>query len=467
MNTRNLFSSLLILCLSSIQINSCYADKIQDLIQVKAPEASVGILIEQADTKQVIYSFNANHAYTPASNNKILTAIAALKELGNNYQFLTTLSADNLNTQNHSLNSSVYLKFSGDPSLTDQDLKDLIHILKTEGIQKINGDVILDTSEYSGAPVPLGIVHDDLAYCFMAPIQSVIINQNCINFSVNLNSSGHMIIDRQANADGFSIVNNLMQVPGKDEPKTCTFYPHMDSNNQVILEGCLSAKENLNFSFAIANPTLYAEKIIQQALLNDQITISGNIKTGLSPNSLKLLALHRSEPLINLITYMLTTSNNIYAGSITRAIGYAYYGVGSNKAGVNAIASIDMALIGHPLDHFEIEDGAGASRYDMITPSDLVDLLSAAYQDPVLKADLFEALPRSGMTGTLKYRMGRAPLLGNVYAKTGSMQGISALSGYLKTRQGKIYIFSILLNGLTTSLYPARDLQDEILGLLV
>ncbi len=443
----------------------CFADKIQNLIQDKTPEASVGILIEQVNTGKILYSYNAGHAYAPASNNKILTAIAALKQLGNSYEFLTVVSANNSDIQDHVLNSPIYIKFSGDPSLTSDDLQDLINTLKTLGIQKINGDVILDTSEYSGSPVPLGVVHDDLPYCFMAPIQSVILNQNCINFSVNLNSNNQMVIDKQANAEGFSIINNLVQIPGKDDPKTCTFYPHMDQNNQVILEGCLTAKQNINFSFAIANPTLYAEKIIQQTLLANNIQITGSIKTGLQSKDTKILASHHSDPLINLVTLMLTTSNNIYAGSLTHAVGYAYYGVGSNKAGVNAIESIDSALMGKPFTYFEIEDGAGDSRYNMITPNDLVDLLQAAYKDPTLRNDLLISLPRSGMTGTLKYRMGHVPLLGNVYAKTGSMQGISTLSGYLKTRQGKIYVFSIMINGLASSLHPARDLQDAILAI--
>jgi len=379
--------------------------------------------------------------------------------------------------KNNQLNGNLWIYFSGDPSFTKTDLFELIGQLKNLNIKNIQGNIILNTEAYTGSPVPLGVVHDDLAYCFMAPIQSIIINQNCLNISVNLNKNNQpfIIFSDPDDRAYFKINNHLNEVEGDQALKTCTFYPHMDSANNLTLSGCLPARKNLNFSFAIQNPNDYAKFLILKSLQAAHINFTGQVEIQnqrpQSPpisNQLKIIATHSSDDLENLLKTMLLTSNNIYAGSITRAIGKAYYGVGSNKAGVNAIIEITNNLLAKegPLKNIRWEDGAGASRYNQISPESLVKILYAVHQNKFLFNNLKAALPRSGLSGTLKYRMSTKKLLGRVYAKTGSMSDVSALSGYFYGPGKQVYIFSILMNGLTQPLPIARDTQDQIVALL-
>lgn len=438
-----------------------YTDKI---IQSNIPESSTGVVVLNAKTGKVLFSRNANHAYTPASNAKVFTAIAALKQLGSHYQFTTSVLLNSQKIKKNVLYGNVYIKFTGDPSLRTSELNELVTQLRKRDIVRITGNVYLDTTTFSGTAIPLGWSHDDLAYCYAAPVQSVILNQNCMRISINMDKRNQMFIKRRSNANGFRIINNLRQIPGKSDPKTCVFNPQVSQSNVVTINGCLRAKRNWNFGLAIANPNIYAKRLIESALRDNQIRVSGKVSFAKTPNGLNTIAQEKSPPMSSLVDTMLTYSNNIYAGALTRAVGRSYFGVGTNKAGVNAIIAITEKMIGKPYAHIELEDGAGGSRYNLVTPMEIANVLRAAYQIKSIRTVLYNALPRSGHRGTLSYRMNKKPLMGNVYAKTGSMTGVTTLSGYVKNKYGRILIFSIMSNGLTQSLRAGRRTQDRLVN---
>jgi len=402
--------------------------QVQNQIHKTTPKASIGILIQELSPgNSIILARNSTQEFIPASNMKILTAITAMKILGPGYQFKTTVSQDP-----QDLTHTLYFKFSGDPSLSSSDLLNLINNLnltfKPLGIKNITGNIILDTSAETDSNTgsanpdyPAGIDHADLAYWFMAPAQSIILNQNCIEIGTGKNSA-------------------LMADP---------------------------------------NPLLTAEHVITLGLENNHINFSGHFINQQTPlasttsSHLKIIAEHDSEPLPNLINNMLPLSNNLYASSLTKAIGLKATGMGSFQSGAESIDLFIQSFIKN-FNHSSnlsslsqnhvIKDGAGLSRDNRMTPQDFVIILQAAYADPVLKTMLFNSLPRSGISGSLKYRMSQKLLLGNVYAKTGSMKGISTLSGYLKSNSGKIFVFSIMVNNLSSFIIPGRDLQDKILA---
>lgn len=412
-----ILGSLLSYCSALPCFASSLNHEIQTQIKKNTPKASVGILIQELKPKNnIIYSYHADQEFIPASNMKVITAITAMKLLGPDYQFKTSISR---NPQDPSNN--LIIKFTGDPSLSSADLINLIHEIRTSGILKITGNIILDVSQNNDSDYPIGIDHDDLAYCFMAPAQSIILNQNCLTVGTG---------------------------------KSTTIMADQD-------------------------PIAYAQNIITQALKDNQISFSGKFMINTTPlaktstlgpaNPFKMIAEHDSEPLPNLINNMLPWSDNLYAASLTKVVGFKSSGIGSYQTGAEALDQTIQNLLQN-FNHqtlspgHVIKDGAGLSRDNQMTPQDFVKILSAAYQDPVLKNMLFDSLPRSGISGSLKTRMTSHLLLGNVYAKTGSMRGISTLSGYLKTPSGKIFVFSIMINNLPSFIGSGRALQDEILN---
>lgn len=461
-------SFTLSLAIFTLSISTTFANSfsryVNTQIQKRIPEASVGIIVIDAKSGKTLYQLNQDHAFEPASNTKIFTAAAALKQLGQNFDYETSIAIDANQLKGTTLNGNAYIQFTGDPSLKRGDIDDLLKTMKSSGIKTITGNFIIDNTAFSGATYALGWLHDDLAYCYAAPVESVIINQNCMHFSVDLNKQGKPYIKRQADAQGFTIVNKLNFVPGTEDPKTCIFNPSINQNNTVMLSGCLPARQNWNFTIAVANPTKYAERYIDQALETYGIKLQGQVTTGPEPRGLKTIALHTSAKLPQLVDTMLTYSNNVYAGAFTKSLGLSYYGKGTNKAGVNAIEAITAKMNGRDYKHLTLEDGAGGSRYNLITPREISRVLRSVYLNNDLRNDFMSALPQSGMSGTLSYRMGKKPMLGRVHAKTGSMTGVSTLSGFVQDRRGRELIFSIMMNGLTEPLTTARRIQDKIVS---
>lgn len=418
------------------------------------PKVNTGILIENAQTGKVLYQQNASQAYTPASNTKILTGAAALWYLGPNYHFKTVISTKG-SIKNGQLDGNVYITFSGDPSLTSRDLLDLIAQLKASGVHSVNGNVILDDSVFNGPQYPLGWPQDDLAYCYAAPATGVIINQNCMSFQLN---RGQII---QFGGNDYPIINQLKLV-GKKALRTCVFAPEFQENNTVVLKGCLPNQPVWNFQFAIHNPQEYALQVTGRLLKSQGIQVSGSIKMGNTPYGTKTIDSHQSADLNILLAFMLKKSDNLYAEAITRTLGQQFYGVGSHKAGVNAINAILAKQLGPDYQPAYLQDGSGESTDNLISPQQIADVLFSMYHSSMGPTFIKDLAVSGYKPGTLAYRLNQKPLLGNVYAKTGTIAGVSALSGYLIIPGHQPVIFAIMMNEIVGSPARPRRAQDQI-----
>lgn len=427
--------------------------------------ASYGILIEDTQTHRPLYQQNASRHFIPASNMKLLTAIAALKLLGGQFRFQTLVYIDPKARHNHVLNGNLVFHFSGDPTLTTADITTLVAAIKKAGIHHIVGNVMIDSSAYDGPNTPIGWVKNDLNYCYGAKASSVILNQNCLHVNLLQTKTQRTKLIKYPDSTSFYIKNSVQMVP-KKELKKCVFWPEITDKNQIYLKGCLPPKKRYSFSLAINNPVLFAENTIRNALKKAHILLSGAIRSGKQAHEHHLIAKHLSPPLNTLLYTMLQHSNNLYANTITRTLGRQLYGSGSFKAGANAIQSV---LLRHArIDFFaaRLEDGSGLSRYNLLSPDQLVALIQYALTQPLLAQALAKDLPRSGRSGTLYRRMNSKEMAGKVFAKTGSMHDVSSLSGYLYTKHHHRIVFSMIMNNFVTPLNRIRTLQDNILHLV-
>ena len=415
---------------------------------VLLPGAHIGIDIMDANTQKILYQENANQYFTPASNTKLFTATAALLELGSGYQYHTQIGTVP--------NGDIALIFSGDPSLIKPDLVALIQTLKAHGIQEIKGNIILDTSAYSPPRYAIGISDNDKNTYYGAPASPIIINQNAA--WVTLTTNQGKTTATSSNSD-FTIINHLTMANAQ-QLQTCVYQPHVNAQEQIVLNGCLPLQKTWTIGLAISHPTAYAKLIIQQALAQAHIGLHGKIIVGKAPANFKEIADHASPPLSDLLKIMLTDSNDIYAATLTNTLGKKIYGVGNAKAGSNAILEI---LETHGLTNLPLlEDGAGGSMDNMVTPTQLVALLNYINQTPELAKVIIPGLPIAGETGTLKNRMTTPPLKGNIRGKTGSITHVSALSGYLYLPHQTL-IFSIMIDGAPQSLPEMRTAEDRFL----
>lgn len=495
---------------------------IENIIQEKLPEAAVGIMLKDAKTGQVLYERNASKAFAPASGLKVFTAATALKTLGPEYQYKTTVKIDKnslkpLNTQKkdqkntasfsikkvlkqekqakqtaenkgssstantkyttpgNELSQNLFLEFSGDPSLDSESFKLLLKTaLEMNNIKKISGKVVIDDTLFQAPHYPFGWSWNSLPWYFSAPITAVILNENRVKISIASNNNiGEKANVTFANDEPLRLpmISEVISVSADAAEKECSLLASMDEENRISLKGCWpkhDAPEALKL--AVKNPVLLAKSLIREALNEMKIDWSQEIIEGKAPLNAEILEEHHSIAVKELLKPMLQDSNNLYAESLFKTIGAKKSGTGTFLSGINATKDVLTKDFGLKESEFRIEDGSGGSRYTMITPNQMAEVLYGIHQSQAFQSVLWEALPSWGESGTLKNREikdTKKALLGKVHAKTGSMNGVSSLSGYLQAKDGRDLIFVIMINNTLAKKGTLRSFEDELLTMWV
>lgn len=429
---------------------------IDQLIEKSFPHANIGVFIKDAQSGKILYQHNGNKLLNPASNIKMLTGAAALYHLGPKDRYITGLAKDQNN---------IYISFTGSPAFTTNDLKQLLQQLNQLGITTITGNVVLDTSQFKPPYHAAGTSYDDIGWYYDAPSTAVMLNGNAVTYDVvSAKTLGKLIeIKSKAPHQPLNIINNVITVNKAQEKEHCSLHIEVQANNTLRLYGCLAQEDTpQKMQLAIPDPILYAKQSIKTVLKENNILLKGNVIEGRKPVQAQALTAHQSDDLHKLITYMLLESDNLYADSITKRLAYSLTGEGTYKQGAFAIKHILAKHTHLDMKQMEITDGLG-TRYNMITPQQMVIFLTDLYHDRKMKPLFLSALPQMGVSGTLKDRMKETGLEHHVLAKTGSMHDISALSGYLLLPTGKTIIFSIICNGITGDLWKAKKLEEKIL----
>jgi serine-type D-Ala-D-Ala carboxypeptidase/endopeptidase (penicillin-binding protein 4) len=409
----------------------------------------VGISIQSLSTGRILYQYHANHSFVPASTLKLFTGIAALDYLGPHYQFKTRfLTNPAAKVVNGVLIGNLYIKFSGDPYLTLEDLKDMLDSLREQHIKRVQGNIIIDDTVIDRSTWPPGRVIDDKIFCYAAPVTATIINRNCFSLSVKPNKLPHPTVIKSNSHLGVVIDNQALTKRLKRASYSLDLKPSptTHANNHYTLKGYLSPKMGpLSFAVALQNPNLATYDILA-GLLREYSIHYNNLVYGKTPSMVKTLAENSSPELSFLIKNMLKKSDNLIADSLLKKLGEKYFSAqGSWKTGRSAIQAILASKTDIDFKHVVLIDGSGLSLDNRVTPNAFVKLLNYAYRQLPDSDLLFESLPSSGRDGTLKHRLG-GPALGRIHAKTGSMHGISSLAGYIRTANNQTLAFSILIN---------------------
>ncbi|BCA94411.1 D-alanyl-D-alanine carboxypeptidase [Legionella antarctica] len=430
--------------------------RIDALIEKQLPHATIGILVKDAKTGDVIYRSNSDKLLYPASNVKLFTAAAALYHLKPKHHFLTTLSQKNQN---------FYITFSGSPSLTIDNFTDLLLSLKKNNIKKINGDIILDTSRFKAPYYPGGESYDDLGWYYSAPDTAVILDENAEAYDViSAKKLGMPVtIKPRSAAPNLTVINQIITVNKEQEKEHCNLNIEIQPNNTLRLYGCMAQESKTKLiKLAIPDPVLMAKQIIEKTLKKYSLIFKGRIIIGRTPSDARIVTSYKSRDLIALIAHMLKESDNLYANSLTKELAFSLTKEGSFKQGAFAIKKILAEHTHLDMKQVVLTDGMG-SRYNLITPEQIVLLLTHLYNDKTMRPIILNALPQAGVSGTLIDRMKKTPLEKKVFAKTGSMHDISSLSGYIINPQARSLIFSIVINGVNKPINTAKSLEDQIL----
>lgn len=391
------------------------------------PNSHIGIIVGDAKTGKILYAKNGFALFTPASNLKLFTA-AVLYSLGAQYQFQTTVGIRRKNLHQHKLNDNLYIRFSGDPTLTSKDLQKLIQNIKKQGINDIGGNIILDVSAFAKPDYANEWSLEDTNWYFGAPVNSIILDENSVPLSIlpaKTIGEKPTVTLLLAEKNRYIKIDNQLQTVTHDQfVKHCSMHTEVDQDNTIHLSGCVSidAKDLGETShLALRNPLAYAQAIIQDSLLQEQVQLKGKIITAPIPDDLNFIAKVKSPPVYKLVATMLKNSNNLFAESFTKTLGQVNFQQGSFQEGVNAITSILEPITNIDFSKIKIYDGSGLSHHNLLTPYSIFRLLYVIYHDKKMKDYFIAALAKPTEEGTLKKRLNAFDTAKFIQAKTGSM----------------------------------------------
>ena len=213
--------------------------------------------------------------------------------------------------------------------------------------------------------------------------------------------------------------------------------------------------------YITSRPALAAAKMLRSKLVDRGIKVGGRAKLGRADPSSAVIATERSPALRWLVRSMDRQSDNFYAETFVKLLGALEANEGSTTAGTRVVRQ-ELRRRNVPLRGVVIADGSGLSAYDRLTAKATARLLRSAFADGDISSAFVDSLPTAGVNGTLVDRMTSGPAYRNVYAKTGTTDSASALSGYVRSR----YVFSILMNGSPIPWWYAREAQDRFAQVL-
>ncbi|WP_445310532.1 D-alanyl-D-alanine carboxypeptidase/D-alanyl-D-alanine endopeptidase [Microcoleus vaginatus] len=421
-----------------------------------------GILIQPLSSSTTLYSRDATKYFIPASNAKLLTTAAALQKLGADFRIKTSVYSGE--------NGSLYVAGRGDPSIAEPQLKSLAQQLKQRGISQVN-ELIGDDSYFQGSAVNPNWEWEDAQAGYGAPINSLIFNQNAIDLLLSPQDLGQPLKVTFAEpklANQWQIQNNSVTV-AQNESEFIEVGREFD-RPVIRVSGQLKVGGEPESAYvAVVNPANNFLQQFQQVLAAEGIPVKQALVASASGNLNQELATVESPPLAELVRETNRESNNLYAEVLLRLLGKVTdkMPLQQEDTGVMGLKELKTALtqLGVNPNSYILADGSGLSRHNLISPEALVQTLRFMANSPA--ASIYrQSLPIAGENGTLKNRFNNTPNRVIVQAKTGTLSGVSALSGYIEVPNYEPLVFSIIVNQSDLSAAKMRSATDEIVLLL-
>lgn len=439
--------------------------------------ATVGVLVRSLRDGRVLYERNSDLALVPASNQKILTAAAALSRLGPDYRYRTCLYRTGAIDAKGTLQGDLVLRGMGDPSLTSAHLAELAGAVRAAGVREIAGGILADDTRFDALRLGVNWSWDDEPFWYQPQISALNCDGNVVAVTVAPGprpGDPAAVTLRPATAY-VRVLGGVTTAPagaGRDALPARVTFGRARARNDFLLGGAIPVGARpVTEEITIEEPALFAATRLAETLRAGGVKVAGGAPLpGKVPPGAVPLAQTLSEPLAVLLRHFLKASDNLYGEVLLKTLGAEVAGEGTGAFGAGGrVAEAALRRAGVDTGALAIADGSGLSRSNAVTPRGLVTLLTWLHVQapPPVAAAFREALPIGGVDGTLRNRFRGTPAAGAVRAKTGSLSGASSLSGYVTTRVGEPLAFSILMNNVLGGARAARAAQDSLVLALI
>ncbi|HSD64107.1 MAG TPA: D-alanyl-D-alanine carboxypeptidase/D-alanyl-D-alanine-endopeptidase [Ignavibacteriaceae bacterium] len=385
--------------------------KINEILNSLPSSTHAAILVFNPLTQDTVFSLNHTESMIPASNTKLFTTATALAELGGNFVLKTSILTDDADLSDGVINGNLYIKGYGNSLFTTSDLEECVNKLKRKGIRKITGKIIGDDTYFDDVYTRDDWIRDEVANVKLPPISALV----------------------------------------------------LDRNREVVYKKY--RRRTRRYLVSVKNPPLNAAQQLKEILIRSGIDVNSSAISGVTPGDATELN-SCGIVLRDLLKEINKHSDNFLAECLFKTIGAET----SRKQG-NAFYSTQAILSfikdnGIFSEGSSIVDGSGISRFDQITVGALTGVLEKMYFDLAHFDDFYNSLSIAGVDGTLGHRMIGTPADNNFHGKTGTLNGVSSLSGYLTTAKGDDLIISIIFEFDDRGARFYHNIQDDIITLL-
>ena len=429
----------------------------------------IGLFIQGVEDSEPLVAFNDDRFLNPASVIKLVTTAAALDLLGQGYRWSTEVMHTG-KIEGNTLNGDLYFRGNGDPYLTPERFWRLLNRISIYGIRRITGDVVIDNSYFEPGKPDYAAFDQQPYRTYNVGPNAVLVGFQATEFHFDIDETGThkaVKITPFPESPRLQIINQVELVNGR-----CNAWQKRLSletrNNAGMLEVTFTGR----YARACNKRTLYrrvseAQDHYQHFFLPlwHQLggSVDGKITQGIVPADATKVLEEPSISLAEAVRLVNKFSNNVMTRQILLSVGAQASGPpGTTEKG---IAAVKAWLDEHDLDHpaMQLDNGAGLSRDARISAGLLGKLLLHVYKQPYMP-EFIAALPVSGYDGTVAHRFNGTPLVGHAHIKTGLLDFVQSMAGYVTTATGKRYVVVMLHNDPRAHTRPAEELQNQVIS---
>ncbi|MGH8656956.1 MAG: D-alanyl-D-alanine carboxypeptidase/D-alanyl-D-alanine endopeptidase [Gammaproteobacteria bacterium] len=430
------------------------------------PSRAVSVFVQEVNSDKASIQFQAEQPRSPASVIKLLTTYAALEILGPAYTWATEAYASAPIVGAY-LAGDLILKGYGDPFLVTERLWTLVQGLRARGLQHIGGDLVIDNTYFAMAPENRGGFDGQPDRAYNAHPDALLVNFQAVQFTLAPKPpSASVQVIAQPWPTNLRVKNALRLVTGtcRDPLSRLQIVISPDKNGSTaFFSGDYPASCGEVTINRVVMPTApFAYGVFKRLWLDLGGVLDGRFRVAPTPAQAVRIYAIESLPLTELIRGINKYSNNVMTGQLLLTLGAERLGApGSRQKGITAIKEW-LNSEGLKFPELVLDEGAGLSRKTRIGAQSLGRLLLKAYRSPYMP-EFLSSLPIAGIDGTLRNRLSKEPITGRAHLKTGQIDGVASIAGYVHTRRGQTLAAVCLINHPGSHLGGGKKVHDALL----
>lgn len=453
------------------------------LLRPELARAQVGVKVISLESGKTIFEQNAEKYFMPASNMKNFTVAAALDRLSPNFRFVTSIYAPAPVDSSGTIRGDLIVYGRGNPLISTNvqegasisTFDELVSKIVASGVRRIEGNLIADESYFNSEPIPPSWEWDDLQWYYGAEVSALAINDNAVDLKIAAAApvGSPCVVTILPLSSALSLVNECRVAPAGTK-RELAITKRLGANALEIRGSMPTGDRDYTGYISLTRPAEMFAALLKNALAQKGVVITGVTRVvdakarkqaPLDLTKLTEIARHESQGFNFVAAKTMKPSQNLYTELILRVLG-EQAGDKSNPNQTSlergsAVVQQFLTQAGIAQGSVVQWDGSGLSRHNLITPSAAAQLYAFMNRHRYASA-WRESLTIAGVDGTLQNRFKNTIAAGNVRGKTGTIDQVSALSGYVTTVAGEQFAFSVIVNNMPSGGTAQRAVIDEI-----